>query len=92
MHVRISSPPVKHPCFYGMDFPTVEELAAGNRSEKEIQQMIDVDSLGYLSLEGTLKSTSQKKTNFCTACFSGDYPIQNKGENDKAVSKTPSCS
>jgi len=92
VHVRISSPPVKHPCFYGMDFPTVEELAAGNRSEKEIQQMIDVDSLGYLSLEGTLKSTSQKKTNFCTACFSGDYPIQNKGENDKAVSKTPSCS
>ena len=92
VHVRISSPPVKHPCFYGMDFPTVEELAAGNRSEKEIQQMIDVDSLGYLSLEGTLKSTSQKKTNFCTACFSGDYPIQNKDKNDKAVSKTPSCS
>jgi len=92
VHVRISSPPVKHPCFYGMDFPTVEELAAGNRSEKEIQKMIDVDSLGYLSLEGTLESTSQKKTNFCTACFSGDYPIQNKDENDKAVSKTPSCS
>ena len=92
VHVRISSPPVKHPCFYGMDFPTVEELAAGNRSEKEIQKMIDVDSLGYLSLEGTLESTSQKKTNFCTACFSGDYPIQNKDKNDKAVSKTPSCS
>ncbi len=92
VHVRISSPPVKHPCFYGMDFPTVEELAAGNRSEKEIKKMIDVDSLGYLSLEGTLESTSQKKTNFCTACFSGDYPIQNKDKNDKAVSKTPSCS
>ena len=92
VHVRISSPPVKHPCFYGMDFPTVEELAAGNRSEKEIKKMIDVDSLGYLSLEGTLESTAQKKTNFCTACFSGDYPIQNKDKNDKAVSKTPSCS
>ena len=78
VHVRISSPPVKHPCFYGMDFPTVEELAAGNRTNDEIQKMIDVDSLGYLSLGGTLESTSQKKTNFCTACFSGDYPIQNK--------------
>ena len=71
VHVRISSPPVKHPCFYGMDFPTVEELAAGNRTEKEIQEMIDVDSLGYLSLEGTLKSTSQKKTNFLYCLFFG---------------------
>ena len=91
VHVRISSPPVKHPCFYGMDFPTVEELAAGNRSENEIQKMIDADSLGYLSLDGTLESTSQKKSNFCTACFSGNYPIKNKGENDKKVSKEPSC-
>ena len=91
VHVRISSPPVKHPCFYGMDFPTVDELAAGNRTEKEIQEMIDVDSLGYLSLDGTIESTSQRKSKFCTACFSGDYPIQNKGENDKEVSKAPSC-
>ncbi len=91
VHVRISSPPVKHPCFYGMDFPTVDELAAGNRTEKEIQEMIDVDSLGYLSLDGTIESTSQRKSKFCTACFSGDYPIQNKGENDKEVSKVPSC-
>ena len=90
VHVRISSPPVKYPCFYGMDFPTVEELAAGNRSENEIQKMIDADSLGYLSLDGTLESTSQKKSNFCTACFSGNYPIKNKGENDKKVSKEPS--
>jgi|TARA_B110000116_G_scaffold93474_1_gene81531 amidophosphoribosyltransferase len=90
VHVRISSPPVKHPCFYGMDFPTVEELAAGNRSENEIQKMIDADSLGYLSLDGTLESTSQNKSNFCTACFSGNYPIKNKGENDKKVSKEPS--
>jgi len=91
VHVRISSPPVKHPCFYGMDFPTVEELAAGNRSENEIQKLIDADSLEYLSLDGTLASTSQNKTKFCTACFSGNYPIKNKGENDKKVSKEPSC-
>jgi amidophosphoribosyltransferase len=91
VHVRISSPPVKHPCFYGMDFPTVEELAAGNRDKEEIREMIDVDSLEYLSLEGTLDSTSQKKTKFCTACFSGEYPIQMKGENDKEVSQVSSC-
>ena len=91
VHVRISSPPVRHPCFYGMDFPTVEELAAGDRDVDEIQEMIDVDSLGYLSLEGTLASTSQKKTNFCTACFSGEYPIEMKGENDKEVSQVSSC-
>ena len=91
VHVRISSPPVKHPCFYGMDFPTVEELAAGNRNEEEIREMIDVDSLEYLSLEGMLDSTSQKKTKFCTACFSGKYPIQMKGENDKEVSQVSSC-
>ena len=91
VHVRISSPPVRFPCFYGMDFPTVEELAAGNRDKEEIRKMIDVDSLEYLSLEATLDSTSQKKTKFCTACFSGEYPIQMKGENDKEVSQVSSC-
>ena len=90
VHVRISSPPVKYPCFFGMDFPTVEELAAGNREVEEVMEMIDVDSLSYLSLDGTIESTSQKKTNFCTACFSGNYPIQVKGENDKAVSEVSS--
>ena len=90
VHVRISSPPVKYPCFYGMDFPTVEELAAGNRGVEEIREMIGVDSLKYLSLDGTLDSTSQKKTKFCTACFSGEYPIQMKGKNDKEVSQVSS--
>ena len=67
------------------------ELAAGNREVEEIKEMIDIDSLKYLSLEGTLDSTSQTKTKFCTACFSGDYPIQMKGENDNKVSKISSC-
>mgnify|MGYP001381775960 CR=1 FL=1 len=92
VHVRISSPPVKYPCFYGMDFPTVEELAAGSRSVEEVRELVDVDSLGYLSLEGTLNSTSQKKEDFCTACFSGNYPISMKGENDKEVSEITSNS
>jgi amidophosphoribosyltransferase len=85
VHVRISSPPVKHPCFYGMDFPTTEELVAGQHDVDEIMEIIDADSLGYLSLDGALKSTHLEKDNFCTACFSGDYPIQLKGDNGKAV-------
>jgi amidophosphoribosyltransferase len=75
VHVRISSPPVANPCFYGMDFPTKEELAAGNNSISEIQKTLDVESLGYLTLDGLVLSTKMKKENFCTACFSGDYPI-----------------
>lgn len=85
VHVRISSPPVKHPCFYGMDFPTTEELIAGKHEIDEIADIIDADSLGYLSLDGTLESTHLEKDNFCTACFSGDYPIALKGDNGKTV-------
>ena len=91
VHVRISSPPVKHPCFYGMDFPTTEELVAGQHDVDEITDIIDADSLGYLSLDGTLESTHLEKDNFCTACFSGDYPIDMKGKNDQAVPKVSSC-
>ena len=86
VHVRISSPPVRFPCFYGMDFPTVEELVAGNREVEEVEKIIDVDSLSYLSLNGTVEATSQKIGNYCTACFSGEYPIDMKGENDQEVS------
>jgi len=86
VHVRISSPPVRFPCFYGMDFPTVEELVAGNRDIDAVKNIIDVDSLSYLSLKGTVQSTSQDTNNHCTACFSGDYPIKIKGENDQEIS------
>ncbi|MBC8311109.1 MAG: amidophosphoribosyltransferase [Candidatus Marinimicrobia bacterium] len=85
VHVRVSSPPVKHPCFYGMDFPTTNELVAGHNDIDEISDIIDADSLGYLSLDGTLESTHLEKDNFCTACFSGDYPIALKGDNGKEV-------
>ena len=91
VHVRISSPPVRHPCFYGMDFPTTEELIAGNKEIGEIKDLIDVDSLAYLSLEGTVKSTSKSEKNYCTACFSGKYPIEMKGKNDQEVSTASSC-
>jgi amidophosphoribosyltransferase len=74
-----------------MDFPTVDELVAGNKKIDEVKKIIDVDSLSYLSLEGTLKSTSKSGNNFCTACFSGEYPIEMKGKNDQEVSTIPSC-
>ncbi len=82
VHVRIGSPPVRHPCFYGMDFPTASELIAAEHSAAEMQTIIDVDSLGYLSIDGMLKATGEEKEHFCTACFSGNYPVTSKGNHD----------
>lgn len=75
VHMRISSPPVTHPCFYGIDTDSQEQLIAATKSVLEIQQQIGVDSLAYLSQEGMLKATGEDPTNFCTACFNGEYPI-----------------
>ena len=75
VHVRVSSPPITSPCFYGMDFPTKEELIAANKSVEEIREYLGVDSLGYLSLEGMVSAVSNSERGFCTACFTGDYPI-----------------
>jgi amidophosphoribosyltransferase len=75
VHLRISCPPIRHPCFYGIDFPTRTELIAGSHSIEDIRRQLDADSLGYLSIEGLL-SPFEKKDHFCTACFSGDYPIR----------------
>jgi amidophosphoribosyltransferase len=75
VHVRISSPPIVSPCYYGMDFPTKRELIASNKSLAEIKEYLEVDSLEYLSLEGLLKSVPHEKGGYCTACFTGEYPI-----------------
>jgi len=74
VHVRIASPPVRFPCFYGMDFPDPEELIACGRDEEQIRATLGADSLRHLSLEGMLASTGIDPCRFCTACFSGDYP------------------
>lgn len=74
VHVRISSPPIIGPCFYGIDTPTKSELIANSKSIKDICDFIDADSLGYLSLEGLLQA-EKKPTSFCTACFDDRYPI-----------------
>ncbi len=82
VHMRISCPPIKYPCFYGIDFPTRKELIAATHSIEEIRKFLGVTSLGYLSLEGLLGSVSCPK-NYCTACYTGDYPVPFGGEGDK---------
>jgi amidophosphoribosyltransferase len=75
VHVRISSPPVAWPCFYGIDFATRAELIAGSLSTEEIRVSIGADSLGYASLEGLIAATTLPAERLCRACFDGDYPL-----------------
>ena len=79
VHLRISCPPHRFPCAYGIDFPTREELIANRYSDEEIRKYLECDSVGYLSLEGMLKCVSYAKENYCTACWSGKYPIPFEG-------------
>jgi len=75
IHMRVSCPPLRHPCFYGIDFPTQEELIANKRTEEEIGAFLGVDSLAYLSLEGMLGSVNDDPDHHCHACWSGEYCI-----------------
>ncbi|MEY5146237.1 MAG: hypothetical protein RL224_551 [Actinomycetota bacterium] len=76
VHVRISSPPITWPCFYGVDFASRAELIASGLGVEEVRQSIGADSLGYLSKEGMIAATRQSEDSLCTACFSGQYPIE----------------
>jgi amidophosphoribosyltransferase len=76
VHVRISSPPVRWPCFYGIDFATRAELIATGIGVEEVRTSIGADSLGYISEEGMVAATEQPRSALCTACFTGDYPIE----------------
>jgi amidophosphoribosyltransferase len=76
IHLRVSCPPIRHPCFYGIDFPTSQELIAHERTVEQIRQFLEVDSLAYLSLEGMLAcSKVHPPQDWCTACWSGNYKI-----------------
>jgi len=75
VHVRISSPPIQWPCYYGIDTPTRKELIASSHVPEEIRRYLAADSLGYLSLEGMLKATGGDPSHFCHACFTGDYRV-----------------
>ena len=83
VHMRVSSPPITGPCYYGIDTPRKEELIAANYSIEEIATRIGVDSLGYLSLEGMLAAVPDGPTGFCHACFSGEYPTAPPTVSDK---------
>jgi amidophosphoribosyltransferase len=76
VHVRISSPPITWPCFYGIDFASRAELLASGLAMEDIRQSIGADSLGYLSKDGMVEATNQPEEKLCTACFTGKYPIE----------------
>jgi amidophosphoribosyltransferase len=75
IHLRISCPPIRHPCYFGVDFATREQLIAHNREIDQIRDFLGVDSLRFLSLEGMLSVMDHPAESWCTACYSGDYRI-----------------
>lgn len=82
VHVRVSCPPTAHPCFFGIDFPTGAELAASGKSVGDVRAFIGADSLGYLGMKGLFEPFANPE-DFCSACFSGEYPMRIEGMNDK---------
>ncbi|WP_420791413.1 amidophosphoribosyltransferase [Actinomycetospora lutea] len=75
VHVRIASPPVRWPCFYGIDFASRAELIANGLEDEGVRRSVGADSLGYISEDGLVAATDQPRSRLCTACFSGEYPI-----------------
>ena len=83
VHLRVSSPPYRWPCFYGMDTSDRSTLIAAHMEIEEIRESLGSDTLGYLSLEGLLEATGVADAGFCTACVSGDYPTEIPNDADK---------
>jgi amidophosphoribosyltransferase len=80
VHMRISAPPIKHPCHYGIDMSTREEMIAHERTVEEIAAELGCDSLAYLSLEGVYEAVRGDRDRHCDACFSGRYPLAGTDE------------
>jgi amidophosphoribosyltransferase len=91
IHMRICAPPLRHPCFFGVDMATRQELIAAHKTVDEIRDFIGADSLGYLSIEGLIKAVDLPRDIFCLACFTGDYPIPVQLEMDKLALETMSA-
>jgi amidophosphoribosyltransferase len=85
IHVRVASPPIRFPCFYGMDFPTRKELIAAWNTPEQMRDYLGVDSLQYLSVEGMLAATYDDPGRYCTACFTGNYPVPISDEDKKSL-------
>jgi amidophosphoribosyltransferase len=75
VHLRVASPPIRFPCYFGIDFPTQQELIANTRTVEQIRDYLEVDSLHYLSIEGMLSCMKHPPDHYCTACFRGEYPL-----------------
>ena len=86
VHLRIVSPPIRWPCFYGIDMSTKDELIASDASVEDVRRFIGADSLAYLSLDGLLEATGSTADAFCRACFDGQYPVP-VGAGEDAPSK-----
>jgi amidophosphoribosyltransferase len=76
IHMRISSPPLLFPCYYGVDMVSKKEFVANHRSIEDIKDFLNVDSLGYLSIDGLVSAIGKSKDKFCLACFNGEYPVE----------------
>ena len=88
IHMRICAPPIRYPCFFGVDMATRSELIAAQKSIPQICRFIGADSLGYLSIDGLLKAVALSKDQFCLACFTGNYPVPVQLEMDKLALET----
>jgi amidophosphoribosyltransferase len=75
IHMRVCAPPIMHPCYMGVDMASREELVAANKTIEEIREMTGADSLGYLSIAGLMQVAGGSRGGFCSACFTGDYPV-----------------
>ena len=80
IHLRISAPPIRHPCHYGIDMSTREEMIAHDRTVEEVAEELGADSLAYLSLEGVYEAVGSPRETHCDACFTGEYPLGDGGE------------
>ena len=80
VHLRIGSPPIKAPCYFGIDTPTREELIASSHSINEICSILNADSIGYLSIEGLIDAIGMPAENLCLGCLTGKYPVEVPGE------------
>jgi amidophosphoribosyltransferase len=80
VHMRISAPPIRHPCHYGVDMSTTDEMVAHGRTVEEIATELECDSLAYLSLEGVYEAIRGERGTHCDACFSGEYPLDGTGD------------
>src|SRR5213594_3251102 len=89
VHFRVASAPITGPCYYGIDTPTKSELIASSHSLEQIRQHLAVDTLGYLSLDGMKRAAGGDSTEFCHACFSGEYPTEIPDDTQKARNAAP---